>query len=97
VLRGSVRIGEEKKLLNENETGCLNIVDDDIQSELKLIAGEQGTRFVLYAAKPIGENIVAFGPFIGDTSEDINRWNQEYRHGRMQHILTMPETHKIVW
>jgi redox-sensitive bicupin YhaK (pirin superfamily) len=97
MLRGSLKIGDEKKLLNENETGFLNIVDDDVQSDLKLIAGEQGTRFLLYAAKPIGENIVAYGPFIGDTSEDINHWNHEYVHDRMRHISTIPETRKIVW
>ena len=97
VLRGSVKIGEDKKLLNENETGWLNLIDNNTVSELKLSAGEQGARFILYAAKPQRENIVAFGPFIGDTSEDINRLNYEYNNDRMQHLLTMPETQKIVW
>jgi redox-sensitive bicupin YhaK (pirin superfamily) len=73
VLRGSVKIGEEEKLLNEGEVGWLNALTCDAQSELNLTAGEEGVRFILFAAKPQGENIVAYGPFIGDTSEDINR------------------------
>jgi hypothetical protein len=50
----------------------------------------------LVAAKPQGENIVAYGPFIGDTSEDINLLNQEYRRGRMRHVSTIPETQRVV-
>jgi quercetin 2,3-dioxygenase len=97
VLRGSVKIGEEEKLLNEDEVGWLNALTCDAQSELKLTAGEEGVRFVLYAAKPQGENIVAYGPFIGDTSDDINRLNQEYRRGRMRHISTAPESQRVIW
>ena len=80
------KIGEEEKLLNEGEVGWLNALTCDAQSKLNLTAGEEGVRFVLFAAKPPGENIVAYGPFIGDTSEDINRLNQEYRRGRMRHL-----------
>ena len=97
VLRGSVKIGEEETLLKEDEVGWLNALTCDGQSELKLTAGEEGVRFVLYAAKPQGENIVAYGPFIGDTSDDINRLNQEYRRGRMRHISTAPETQRLIW
>ena len=97
VLRGNVKIGEDEKLLNEDEAGWLNVSDDDTRSTLKLKAGEHGVRLVLYAAKPRGENIVAFGPFIGDTSEDINRLNHEYNHGEMQPVLTVPQTQKIIW
>jgi len=97
VLRGSVKVGEEEKILNEDEVGWLNALSCDGQSELRLTAGEEGVRFVLYAAKPQGENIVAYGPFIGDTSEDINRLNLEYRRGRMRHISTAPETQIVIW
>ena len=97
VLRGSVKIGEEEKVLYENENGWLNAPTGDGPSELKLTAGEEGVRFVLYAAKPQGENIVAYGPFIGDTSDDISRLRLEFRKGRMRHISTAPETQRVVW
>jgi redox-sensitive bicupin YhaK (pirin superfamily) len=96
VLRGSVKIGEEKKLLNEGEVGWLNIVDNEIQSELKLTAGEQGVRFVLYAAKPNGESIEAFSPFAGNTTEEVTRLNHKYSHDRMQSGLTVLQTQKAI-
>lgn len=66
VLRGSVKIGEAQKILNEEEIGWLNIVYEDTQSELKLTTGEQGVRLILYAAKPIGESVGDLDPFVGD-------------------------------
>lgn len=63
----------------------------------KLTAGEKGVRFILYAGKPTGENIVSQGPFIADSSEDIQRLFQEYRQGKMKHISTIPETQKMLF
>jgi redox-sensitive bicupin YhaK (pirin superfamily) len=96
VLNGIVRVGEDQKLLNQDQVGWLNLVGNDELSELKLIAGEKGVRFVLYAGKPIGESIVSHGPFIADSSEDIHRLYQEYRKGKMQHISTVPESQRIL-
>jgi redox-sensitive bicupin YhaK (pirin superfamily) len=51
---------------------------------------------VLYAGKPLGENIVAHGPFIADSAEDIKRLYQEYRQDKMKHISTVPEKQRIL-
>lgn len=96
VLNGSVKVGEDEKQLGQDQVGWLNLSGADTLSELKLIAGEKGVRFVLYAGKPLGENIVAYGPFIADSSEDIARLYREYRHGKMKHISTVPESQKIL-
>jgi redox-sensitive bicupin YhaK (pirin superfamily) len=96
VLNGSVTVGEDEKILNEGQVGWLDIFGDTIQSELKLTAGEDGVRFILYAGKPTGENIVSYGPFIADTSEDIQRLFQEYRQGKMKHISTVPKSQRIL-
>lgn len=95
ILRGSVKVGDDEKQLNEDEVGWLNIVNSDELSEVKLIAGEEGVRFVLYAGKPTGDNIVSHGPFIADSSEDINRLYREYRQGKMQHISTVPVKQRL--
>lgn len=95
VINGSVKVGDEEKLLNQDQVGWLDIFADTNQSELKLIAGEKGVRFVLYAGKPLGENIISHGPFIADSSEDINRLYQEYRQGKMRHISTVPADQRI--
>ncbi len=95
ILNGSVKIGEDEKLLNQDQVGWLNLLSTDEASELKLTAGEKGVRLVLYAGKPTGENIVSHGPFIADSSEDIQRLFQGYRQGKMKHISTIPESQKI--
>ena len=96
VIKGNVKVGEDEKQLNKDQAGWLDLFGDNAQSELKLTAGEDGVRFVLYAGKPLGENIVAHGPFIADTSEDIKRLYQEYRQGKMKHISTVPESQRIL-
>jgi redox-sensitive bicupin YhaK (pirin superfamily) len=95
VLRGNVKVGDDEKQLNEDEVGWLNLVSNDELSEVKLIAGEKGVRFILYAGKPTGDSIVSHGPFIADSSEDINRLYREFRQGKMKHISTVPDNQKL--
>jgi len=95
VLEGDVEIGEERKLLQTNQVGWLNILGNDDISELTLHAGENGVRFVLYSGKPLGENIISHGPFIADSSEDIKRLYHEFRQGKMKHISEVPESQNI--
>ena len=95
VLAGNVEVGDDKQQLGRNQVGWLNISANETQSELTLTAGEDGARLVLYAGKPIGENIVSHGPFIADSSEDILRLYKEYREGKMKHISSVPESQKI--
>lgn len=95
VLSGSLDVGEDERQLKQYEVGWLNITGDDKASELKLTAGKDGVRFVLYSGKPLGENIVSHGPFIADSSEDILRLYREYREGKMNHISSVPESQRI--
>jgi redox-sensitive bicupin YhaK (pirin superfamily) len=95
IIEGNVKVGNEEKQLNKDQVGWLNLSEEKGESELTLKADEAGVRFVLYAGKPTGENIVSHGPFIADTNEDIQRLYQEYRRGKMQHIEAVPEKQKI--
>jgi redox-sensitive bicupin YhaK (pirin superfamily) len=97
VLQGAVQAGESKTWLNKDEVGWLNIPDQNGDSELTITAGEQGVRFVLYAGKPLHEDIVSHGPFIADNSEDIVQLYKEYRQGKMKHITTVPEAQHYKW
>lgn len=97
VLDGSVEVGENKKGLNKYQVGWLDLETDDAASELKLTAGKDGVRFALYSGKPTGDLIVAHGPFIADSSEDIKRFYSEYRQGKMKHISTLPESQRLSW
>ena len=83
ILERDVKVGNEKKQLNKDQVGWLNLLEGEGESELHLTAGETGVRFVLYAGMPTGDDIVSHGPFIADTNEDIQRLYQEYRRGKM--------------
>ncbi|HEY0677814.1 MAG TPA: pirin-like C-terminal cupin domain-containing protein [Chitinophagaceae bacterium] len=96
VINGSVKVGEEAILLNEEQVGWLDLSVDNAESDLILTAGEKQVRFVLYAGKPTGENIVSYGPFIADSSEEIRRLHQEYNQGKMKHISTVPDRQRIL-
>jgi redox-sensitive bicupin YhaK (pirin superfamily) len=96
VINGGVKVGENEKLLRQDQVGWLDLQTDTAQSEVELAAGENGVRFVLYAGQPTGDNIVSHGPFIADSLEDIQRLYQEYRGGKMKHISTVPESQRIL-
>ena len=74
----------------------LDLSGADTQSELKLSAGAEGTRFVLYEGRPTGESIVSYGPFIGDSSEDIQRLYRDQSEGKMKHISTVSESQRML-
>jgi redox-sensitive bicupin YhaK (pirin superfamily) len=89
VIRGSVRIGEDAQFLQTSQAGWLDRPGDDGTSVLHVVAGEEGARLVLYAGQPQGDRIVSYGPFIGDSKEDIVRLYTEYRAGRFERLSTL--------
>jgi quercetin 2,3-dioxygenase len=46
-------------------------------------AGAEGARFILLAAKPLGEPVVQYGPFVMNTREEINQALQDYANGKL--------------
>jgi quercetin 2,3-dioxygenase len=97
MLEGSLQVGEEKKILKQNQVGWLDRFALENESELSLVAGAAGARFVLYSGQPQSVPIVSHGPFIGDTAEDINRLYREFRSGKMGHISEVADAQKMVW
>jgi len=82
LIRGSVTTGEDAVLLKTGQVGCLDRPNGEGSSVLHVVAGEEGARLVLYAGQPQGDRIVSYGPFIGDSKEDIARLFAEYQAGR---------------
>jgi len=97
MIRGEVYIGEEEKILKQDETGWLNLPAIAGNSELLFKAGNAGGRFVLYAGKPQGEKFVSQGPFIGDTGEDIKKVYSLYVQKKLQHIADAPGEQRLDW
>ncbi|OQP58881.1 pirin family protein [Niastella populi] len=97
VISGSVQVGEDKQLLQQDQVGWLNRYTGTGESDLVLTASETGARFILYAGQPQGDPIVSHGPFIGSTTDDIRRLYHEYNQGKMQHISSVPAEQQFVW
>lgn len=86
VIEGSVTVGEDKRLLHQDQVGWLDVSKETSESELILTGGETGGRIILYGGKAQGDRIVSHGPFIGSSEEDIPRLYKEYRMGMMKHV-----------
>jgi len=73
--QGSLNIaGEDLK------TGELAVLDDGERVSLMLQAN---TRLILVAAKPIGEPVVQYGPFVMNTQDQIHQALRDYQQGTL--------------
>jgi redox-sensitive bicupin YhaK (pirin superfamily) len=88
VIDGAVSVGEadDATLLQTGQVGWLGRGDGDGQSLVRMLAGADGARVVLYAGEPQGDPIVAHGPFIGDSRQDIARLYEEFRAGEFPRL-----------
>jgi redox-sensitive bicupin YhaK (pirin superfamily) len=82
ILRGSIQAGAENTSLKTGQTGWLDRPQVDGASLLRVTAGEEGARLVFYAGQPQGDPIVSYGPFIGDSKQDIVRLYTEFQSGQ---------------
>jgi len=84
VIDGSVQIGDT--VLNTGQVGWLDRPADNGTSVLRVVADESGARLILYAGQPQGDPIVSYGPFIGDSKQDIARLFAEYQAGKFPRL-----------
>lgn len=77
---GSVSIGPEgaQKPLPTQGAGVLSKGDS-----VTLTAGVAGARLILLAAKPLGEPVVQYGPFVMNTREQIEQAITDYQNGTL--------------
>jgi redox-sensitive bicupin YhaK (pirin superfamily) len=71
----SLRVGDE--LVRDH---CAMVVESD--TELPLEAGEGGCEVLMLQGRPIGEPVVAHGPFVMNKREEIERAMMDYRRTR---------------
>jgi redox-sensitive bicupin YhaK (pirin superfamily) len=92
-IRGSVTVGGDAVELKAGQAGWLDRPNGEGSSVLHVVAGEEGSRLVLYAGQPQGDAIVSHGPFIGDSKDDIVRLYTEYRAGRFVRMSELAKQH----
>ncbi len=96
VIKGDVWVGENQRQLKQDQVGWLDLFHETGESDLELTTCGEDARLVLYAGKPTGDHIVSHGPFIADSTADIQRLYYDYRQGKMQHISTVPESQRLL-
>lgn len=78
VFEGDLTVGEPPRKLDNGTAGLLG--DGD---HLTLRAGDNGARVLVLAGKPIKEPIAQYGPFVMNTSEEIEEAINDYRAGKL--------------
>lgn len=75
---GDIAIGEDKRKLTKGNSGLLSKGD-----QLSVQALETEARFLVISGKPIKEPIVQYGPFVMNSTEEIEQAIQDYRDGTL--------------
>ena len=78
VYEGDIAIGEDKRKLTKGNAGLLSKGD-----QLSVQALSTDTRFLVISGKPIKEPIVQYGPFVMNTTDEIEQAIQDYRAGTL--------------
>ena len=52
-------------------------------ARIEVTAGQHGASFLLLAARPLGEPVVQYGPFVMNTREEIEQALDDYRNGTL--------------
>jgi redox-sensitive bicupin YhaK (pirin superfamily) len=81
VYEGTVAVGEEKRPLPKGNTGLLSKGD-----QVGVEALNEEARFLVISGKPIKEPIVQYGPFVMNTTEEIEQAIQDYRDGTFSQL-----------
>ncbi|HJW24144.1 MAG TPA: pirin family protein [Rhodocyclaceae bacterium] len=70
--------GEERHPLGSQTAGVLTPGES-----IEVTAGDQGAAFLVLAARPLGEPVVQYGPFVMNSREEIEQAIQDYQSGRL--------------
>jgi quercetin 2,3-dioxygenase len=84
VLKGDGLIGGDQSPVHAGDVVWLTRTDDDGPSEVTIAGGTAPLRVLLYAGRPLREPVVARGPFVMNTEEQIRQANIDYREGRFE-------------
>lgn len=76
LFEGNAELGND--VLNLHEAGELGEGD-----RLQLRAGSEGAAILVLAAEPLNEPITQYGPFVMNTSEEIDQAINDYRNGTL--------------
>lgn len=81
ILEGSGTFGIDSMEGKAGQVLHLSSANDHSDSEVTVTAKEK-LRVLLYAGQPVNEPVVAYGPFVMNTEEEIRQAFEDYRSGK---------------
>jgi redox-sensitive bicupin YhaK (pirin superfamily) len=98
VLDGSVSVGSQRTRLTAGQVGWLAepAPNTSRRSSLRISAGAEGARVILYAGERQGVPIVMHGPFVAENRADLMRLSRLYLDGKMPRISELDLAHAAV-
>lgn len=79
VYESTVTVGNAKRPLGRHGAGILDADGDAVT----VTSGGAESRFILLAAKPLGEPVAQYGPFVMNTREEIEQALRDYQAGTL--------------
>ncbi len=82
-LEGSAQVGADGTPLQASQVAWLDptAAAPGTPDRFSLRAGDKGFRAALYSGRPIGEPVVAYGPFVMNTQDEIRQAFADYHNG----------------
>jgi redox-sensitive bicupin YhaK (pirin superfamily) len=78
VFEGNLQLAGDTRMLPTHSGAVLTDGDS-----VEFIAGSSGARFLLLAGRPLNEPIVQYGPFVMNTTAEIEQAIRDYQTGRL--------------
>ena len=82
ILEGSGVFGDNQITAEKGEVLLLDSVKEKVDTSEITIKADEKLRIIFVAGKPLNEPIVARGPFVMNTEEEIRQANLDYRNGK---------------
>lgn len=83
IVDGEGTFGKDSTVGKQGQVLWLERTGDEQQTEVAIHATEK-LRVLLYAGQPIGEKVVARGPFVMNSEEEIIQAYKDYREGKFE-------------
>jgi len=81
--QGFIYVFEGEAIIGGTKLQQHNFAVLDEGDNVRVEAGDTGTRMIMVSGMPINEPIVQYGPFVMNTQDEIKQAFQDYQNGKL--------------